>query len=378
MKVPSLVEMPVSVRSRRSPFWSKSHAAGGHNYIVYNHMLLAADIDSPEEDYRHLKRAVQLWDVGCERQIELSGPDAARLVQTSTPRNIAKMADDQCFYIPTVDSNGCMTNDPVLLKVAPDRYWVSIADSDLIFFYHGVAAAMNMDVTVREANVSPLGIQGPKAQVLATRMWGEKVSSLGFFRTMRVDVNGSKMILARSGYSMQGGYELYFEGETGGGELWDQLMEKGVDLDVRAGSPCQSERIESGLLSYLSDITHEMTPFEAGLGHFCDMQQDAGCLAWSALKLKQDPVRRIRPIEISGEQLPPLQSYWNVTDETGTSVGRISSACRAWSYDCNAAIGLINKSHWDANTALVVHTPDGARDAVVKPNFWGRPNRAEL
>jgi len=372
MDIPATVEMPVTARSRRSPFWPRSHAAGGHNYVVYNHMLIAADITTPEQDYRHLKQAVQLWDVGCERQIELTGPDAARLVQTSTPRNIARMADDQCFYIPTVDGNGCMTNDPVLLKVAPDRYWVSIADSDLILFYKGVAAALKLNVTVAEAVVAPLGIQGPKAQELAVRMWGESVKSLGFFRCMHVDVQGKPMILARSGYSTQGGFELYFEGETGATDLWDQLMELGDDLNVRAGSPCQSERVESGLLSYLSDITHDMTPFEAGLGHFCEMDQDVGCLAWSELQPKQQPTRQIRPVEISGGPLPLLQEFWNVTDQADQYAGRISSACRAWSYNCNAAIGLINKSHWDAGTSLIVHTPDGPRDAVVQSKFWGR------
>jgi len=335
-------------------------------------MLIAADIGTAEEDYQHLKRAVQLWDVGCERQIELIGPDAARLVQASTPRNIAKMADNQCFYIPTVDRHGCMTNDPVLLKIASDRYWVSIADSDLILYYKGVAAALNLNVTVQEAMVSPLGIQGPKASELASRMWGEEVKTLGFFRWLSVHVNGVKMLLARSGFSTQGGYELYFEGETGALQLWDQLMDLGADLDVQAGSPCQSERVESGLLSYLSDITDEMTPFEAGLGRFCDMENDVGCLAWSELKQKQNPERQVRPVEIAGGQLPLLQSFWDVTDEVGNSVGRISSACRAWSFECNAAIGLINRSHWDAGTALVVHTPEGTRDAVVKPKFWGR------
>lgn len=372
MKVPATVDMPVTVRSRRSPFWSRSHAAGGHNYIVYNHMLLAADITTPEEDYQHLKRAVQLWDVGCERQIEIIGPDANRLVQASTPRNISTMADDQCFYIPTVDGTGCMTNDPVLLRIAPDRYWLSIADSDLILYLKGVAAALKLNVTVHEPAVSPLGIQGPKADELAERMWGKQVRDIRFFYHKRVNVQGTEMILARSGYSTQGGYELYFEGESGGQELWDELMHLGADLDVKAGSPCQAERIEGGLLSYLSDITHDMTPFEAGLARFCDMQQDIGCLAWSTLQAKQKPERQIRPIEIMGEQLPMLQNFWSVTDQSGNTIGRISSACRAWSYNCNAAIGLINNTHWDAGTELVVHTPAGTRDAVVREKFWGR------
>ncbi len=137
--------MPFTVRMRRSPFWERSHAAGAQSYIVYNNMLIAGNFVSAKEDYRHLKRAVQLWDVGCERYIEISGPDAGQLVQMSTPRDISLMADDQCYYIPTVDRDGLMTNDPVLLKPGMDRYWISIADSDLILFYKGVGRRVGIE-----------------------------------------------------------------------------------------------------------------------------------------------------------------------------------------------------------------------------------------
>ena len=142
--------MPFSVRTRRSPFWQRSHANDPDSYLVYNHMLIAINFDGAEGDYRHLKRAVQLWDVGCERQVEICGPDAARLVQMSTPRDISQMEDDQCYYIPTVDGNGCMTNDPVLLKVGGNRYWVSIADSDLLLFYKGLSSGAGLDVPIHE------------------------------------------------------------------------------------------------------------------------------------------------------------------------------------------------------------------------------------
>lgn len=363
--------MPLTVRMRRSPFWERSLAAGPNGYFVYNKTLIATGYSSEEDDYHHLKEAVQIWDVGCERQVEISGPDAFRLVQLSTPRDLSRLADDQCFYVPTVDSSGGMTNDPVLLRVDTDRYWVSISDSDLILFYKGVAAALRLDVAICEPRVSPLGIQGPKADELARRIWGDEVSSIEFFRHKRVDVNGTPMILARSGYSLQGGYELYFEGQAGGEVLWDQLMGAGRDLDVRAGTPCQSERVEAGLLSYLSDITPDMTPFEAGLGKFCRMDKDVGCLGWPTLERKQDPVRQVRAVEIDGGPLPPQGTFWDVTAD-GRKVGRISSSARAYWFDVNAAIGLIDRSHWNPGTAIVVHTPDGPREAEIKERFWGR------
>lgn len=368
---PGVTTMPLTVRMRRSPFWARSHAAGARGYIVYNNMLIATDFMGAEEDYHHLKSAVQVWDVGVERQIEIAGPDAARLVQMSTPRDLTRMAEDQCYYIPTIDGQGGMTNDPVLLRLEQDRYWVSISDSDLILFYKGVASALGLNVRIHEPDVFPLAIQGPRADDLAARLWGDDLRSLRFFRQMRVDVNGTPMILARSGYSVQGGFELYFEGRAGAETLWDQLMEAGRDLDVRAGSPCQAERVEAGMLSYLSDITPDMTPFEAGLGPLCAMEEDPGCLGWRALQARKTPRRQVRPIGIAGGQLPPQGTFWPVI-AGGQAVGRISSSCRAYDFECNAAIGLIDRSHWDAGTAIEVHTPAGPREAIIKDKFWGR------
>ena len=364
--------MPFTVRMRRSPFWQRSHDAGAKGYIVYNNMLLPTGFTTPEEDYHHLKSAVQIWDVGCERQIEIAGPDAARLVQMSTPRDVSRMRDDQCYYIPTVDGIGGMTNDPVLVKVDQDRYWVSISDSDLMLYYKGVAAALRLNVSIHEPQVAPLAIQGPKADELASRVWGDSVRDIRFFRHARVDVNGKPMILARSGYSVQGGYELYFEGEDGGDLIWDQLIEAGRDLDVRAGAPCYPERVEAGMLSYLSDITSDMTPFEAGLTAFCAEGRDPGCLAWDALDAKREPSRQIRPLEIAGQGVPVPQTFWPVKDSSGRIAGRISSCAWSYTYDCNAAIALIDADHWDPGTELIVETPQGARDAIVREKFWGR------
>jgi dimethylsulfoniopropionate demethylase len=377
--------MPMTVRMRRSPFFERSLQAGATGHLIYNNMYIATGFDTPESDYLHLKRAVQLWDVGCERQIEISGPDAAKLVQMSTPRDISTMQPDQCFYIPTVDGDGYMTNDPVLLQVAPNRYWVSIADSDLILFYKGLAAGLSLDATVREPDVSPLGIQGPMADALVERVWGAGAARIGFFRHTRVDVDGVPMILARSGYSLQGGYELYYEGSDegrdagndAGNRLWDKLMEAGADLDVRAGAPVQAERVEGGLLSYLSDITSDMTPFEAGLGHFCDVQKDTACLALTALRKNSEPQRQIRPVSIDGDPLPPMTGFWPVTDVQGNPVGRISSAAYAFSFKENIGIGLIDRLHWQAGTELSVHAADGIRKATIRSGFPGRQARAK-
>ena len=367
--IPEITIDPLNNRMRKSPFWEVSTKAGRVSYHLYNRMLLA---NTDEQDYFHLKSGVQLWDTGAQRQVEIKGPDAHKLVQYSTPRDISKMANDQCCLIPTVDQHGCMTNDPVLTKISENHYWLSVSDADLILFFKGVAAAKKMNTSITEPEVAPLGIQGARADELATKVWGEQVLDIKFFRYKRVDVGGKFMILARSGFSSQGGYELYFEGTAGAEELWDKLMNAGRDMDIKAACPTQFERIESGLLAYGVDITPDMTPFEAGMGRWCHMEKDVGCLAWNSLREKCNPTRQIRPIEIQGEPLPRMEWPWPLMNITGSTVGRISSSCRALGYNCNAAVGLVDSEHWNPGTNLVVITPNGSREAIVKLKFWNR------
>ncbi len=359
-----------SNRLRRTPFSRKVEEAGVKAYTVYNHMLLAQWYRSPAEDYAHLKSAVQVWDVACERQVEIAGPDARKLVQMTTPRDLSGMADDQCYYIPMVDSAGLMLNDPVLLKLAEERYWVSLADSDALFYFKGLASGFGLDVQVFEPDVSPLAIQGPKADELVRRVFGEEIVATRFFRHKPVSVQGKQMVIARSGWSVQGGFELYLDGTEYGEALWDQLFEAGEDLNVRPGCPNGIERIEGGLLSYGSDMTREHTPFEAGLGRFCKLERATACLGHGALSQLTEPSRQVRPVEIDGPAVPGVGYFWPVKDRDGKVAGRVSSA--AWSPDfkTNVAIAMIERDYWDAGSELVVEAPDGDRNVTVREKFW--------
>ena len=361
-----------SHRLRRTPFSRRVEAAGVQGYTVYNHMLLPTFFRSFEEDYAHLKCAVQLWDVSCERQVELRGPDAKRLVQMPTPRDLAKMADDQCYYIPMVNADGGLLNDPVLVKLSEDRYWVSLADTDMVYYFMGLAKGFQLEVEVFEPDVSPLGIQGPKADTLIERVFGTEIATTRFFRHKTITVQGKDMIIARSGWSLQGGFEIYLDGSEHGEPLWDLLAEAGEDLDVRAGCPNGIERIEGGLLSHGNDITMAHTPFEAGLGRFCHLQTATDCLGHGALMKKRQPTRQIRPLEIEGAPVPGITFLWPVNSHTGEWVGHISSA--AWSPDfkTNVAIGMVNMDHADPGTELLVDTPNGRRVARVVEKFWLR------
>ena len=360
-----------SRRVRRTPFSDGVEAAGVKAYTVYNRMLLPTVFRSVEEDYRHLKEAVQVWDVACERQVELRGPDAARLMQMLTPRDLRGMMPGQCFYVPIVDETGGMLNDPVAVKLAEDRWWISIADSDLLLWVKGIASGYRLDVLVDEPDVSPLAVQGPKADALMARVFGEAVRAVKFFRFGQFDFQGRSLVVARSGYSKQGGFEIYVEGGDLGMPLWHALMEAGQDLDVHAGCPNLIERIEGGLLSYGNDMTSDNTPHECGLGRFCNTQTAIGCIGRDALLrvAKEGPVQQIRAIEIAGERVPGCDRAWPVR-AGGKLVGQVTSA--AWSPDhgTNVAIGMVRMTHWEPGTALEVETPRGTRDAVVRESFW--------
>ncbi|MEL6121478.1 MAG: dimethylsulfoniopropionate demethylase [Pseudomonadota bacterium] len=360
-----------SRRLRRTPFSEGVEAAGVKAYTVYNRMLLPTVFRSPQEDYHHLKSAVQVWDVSVERQVEMRGPEAGRLMQMLTPRDLRGMTPGQCFYVPIVDETGGMLNDPVAVKLAEDRWWISIADSDLLFWVKGVASGWRLDVLVDEPDVSPLAVQGPKAEDLMARVFGDAVRDIRFFRFDLLDFQGRELVVARSGYSKQGGFEIYVEGGDIGMPLWNALMEAGKDLDVYAGCPNLIERIEGGLLSYGNDMTDDNTPHECGLGKFCNTHSAVGCIGRDALLrvAKEGPVQQVRAVAIEGGKLPPCDRWWRVRagDEI---VGRISSAAWSPDFDTNVAIGMIRMTHWTPGTQLEVDTQEGTFKAMVQSKFW--------
>jgi len=365
------VNIARSHRLRRTPFTEGVEAAGVRAYTVYNHMLLPAVFASPQEDYRHLKEKVQLWDVACERQVELRGPDAGRLMQMLTPRDLRGMLPGQCYYVPIVDETGGMLNDPVALKLAEDRWWISIADSDLLFWIKGVAYGLRLDVLVDEPDVSPLAVQGPLAEDTVAEVFGDRIRDIRFFRFDWFEFMGRDLAIARSGFSKQGGFEIYVPDTGIGMPLWNALMEAGAGHDIRAGCPNGIERVESGLLSYGNDMSRENTPHECGLGRFCNTQTAIGCIGRDALLrvAREGPIRQIRPIEISGDPVPICDHHWPLQAK-GKVVGRVSSAAWSPDFNTNVSIGMVRMTHWDPGTDLEVVTPDGTRPALVCNEFW--------
>lgn len=360
--------LSVSRRIRRTPFTDRVTASGVKAYSVYNHMLLPSVFESMEADYYHLKQHVQIWDVSCQRQVEIRGPDAHKLAQLLTPRDLSKMRADQCFYTPMVDETGGMLNDPVMLRPDDDRYWISIADSDILLWVKGIARGMQLECEVNEPDVSPLAVQGPKAETLMARLFGDEIKTIRFFRFKKLAFADTEFIIARSGYSKQGGFEIYVADGRYGEPLWDALFAAGRELEVRAGGPNLIERIEGGLLSYGNDMTHENTPHECGLGKFCDTAESYGCIGRNALlrMLKDGPARQIRGLKLDGEPVPACTQPWPLLADEQPA-GQITSA--VWSPDLktNVAIGMVDQSHWDLGNTLQAQTPQGTRLATVSP-----------
>ena len=264
-----------------------------------------------------------------------------------------------------------MLNDPVAVKISDDHWWVSIADSDLLYWVKGIAHGWRLDVLVDEPDVSPLAVQGPKSDDLMADVFGDEVRNIRFFRFKKLEFNNQIFIVARSGYSKQGGFEIYVEGDHNAMPLWNALFEAGKKYNVHAGCPNLIERIEGGLLSYGNDMTDDNTPHECGLGKFCDTQEALGCVGRDALLrvAKDGPTQMIRAIEISGSDVGVCDRWWPVI-ANGKKVGRVSSAAYSPDFKTNVSVGMVKMTHWDENSEVQVVTNNGTRDAVVKESFW--------
>ncbi len=355
-----------SSRVRRTPYSARVESAGVKGYTVYNHTLLATAFRSLDGDYQHLKRHVQVWDVSCERQVEIKGPDAARLVGFMTPRDVSKAVVGQCVYAPLTDERGGIINDPVILKLADDRFWLSIADSDVVLWAKGLAHGFGFDVEIEEARVWPLAVQGPKSDAVMTKVFGEDVRDIRFFRYKILEFQGTPLLVARSGWSKQGGFELYLENPDLGEPLWDAIWEAGQDFNIGPGCPNLIERIEGGLLSYGADIMRWHNPLEFALDRFCHLDKADDFLGREALlEVRDEGVARIvRGVTIPGDPVPPCHHWWPAY-RGGERIGHISSATYSPDFKTNVTFAMLNRGHWDAGTEIEVETPDGRRPGTV-------------
>ncbi len=342
-----------SRRLRSTPYTSRIEKQGVTAYTVYNHMLLPAAFGSLEDSYHHLKEHVQIWDVAGERQVEISGKDSAKLVQLMTCRDLSKSKDGRCYYCPILDDEAGIINDPVVLRLNENRWWISIADSDVILFAKGLAIGNKFDVKITEPNVDIMAVQGPKSFKLMEKVFGDKITKLKFFGFDYFDFQGTKHLIAQSGWSKQGGYEIYVKNTKSGLDLYDHLFDVGKEFNVKPGCPNLIERIESALLSFGNDMDNEDNPYECGFDKFINIDSDINFLGKEKLKkIKTEGIKKkLMGIKFDTKEIS-LSGSLDIKDENNNIIGELRSACYSPHFGKVIGIAMIKKPYWEVSQSV--------------------------
>jgi len=355
-----------SRRLRSTPYTSRIEKQGVTAYTSYNHMLLPAAFGSLEDSYHHLKENVQVWDVAGERQVEISGKDSAKLVQLMTCRDLSKSKVGRCYYCPIIDDQAGLINDPVILKLSEERWWISIADSDVILFAKGLAIGKKFDVKIFEPNVDILAVQGPKSFKLMEKIFGKKITEMKFFGFEYFEFAGAKHLIARSGWSKQGGYEIYVENTKSGLSLYDKLFEVGKEFNVKPGCPNLIERIESALLSYGNDIDNNDNPFECGLDKYVNLDTDVIFLGKDKLKevRKKGITRKLMGVIIETNRINVSKSIKLVNDENSI-IGELRSGAYSPHFEKVIGIAMLHKPYFEVSQSFKISINDSTFEGKV-------------
>lgn len=357
-----------SFRIRKSPYYEATQRYGCKSYTTYNNMYLPLVYEDLVSDYWYLKKDVSLWDVGCQRQVEITGPEAFKFLRHLTPRNLTNFKVGQCYYMPLTNEWGGILNDPVALRLGENHFWLSVADRDILLWAKGLAAGFSMQVRIQEPDVSPLAVQGPKSFDVVADLFGDWVRKLRYFWFQETDLNGIPLVLARSGWSKQGGYELYLRDGSYGDQLWEIVMEAGKPYNIKPGTPCWIERIESGLLNYWEDIHDSTNPYEVGLGKFVDLDQEVEFIGKEALKvIKASGIKRkLVGLVMHSEPLSQTPDFWSV-ERNQQPVGSITSAVYSPDLEKNIAFAMVTSACAEVGTQLVIEMGEKKADATVVP-----------
>ena len=312
-------------------------------------MLLPASFsDSLEDSYKHLKNHVQVWDVAAERQVEISGKDSAQLVQLMTCRDLSKSKDGRCYYCPIIDDQGGLINDPIILRLNSKKWWLSIADSDVILFAKGLAIGNNFNVKIIEPEINIMAVQGPMSFALMEKIFGKKITELKFFGFDYFDFKGTQHLIAQSGWSKQGGYEIYVENTTSGLELYDYLFKLGEEFNVKPGCPHLIERIESALLSFGNDFDNNDNPLECGFDKFVDLDSDVKFLGKEKLKkIKAEGItKKLMGVIIDAKEISVSESI-KLMDENNNFAGELRSGVYSPHFQKVIGIAMLKKPYWN-------------------------------
>ncbi len=358
---------------RKSPYFDATVRWGAKGFSVYNHMYIPRDFGDPEQNFWNLVNDAILCDVGVERQVEITGPDAAQFVQMLTPRDLSKMAVGQCKYVLITNAEGGVLNDPILLRLAENHFWISLADSDILLWAQGVAVHSGLDVTICEPDVSPLQLQGPKSGEIMRELFGDSIMDLRYYWLREVELDGIPLIVSRTGWSSELGYEIYLRDGAKGDALWERIMVAGMPFGLKPGHTSSIRRIEGGMLSYHADADINTSPYELGLDRLVNLDIEADFIGKAALRRiqQQGPRRKQIGLILDCAPLPgPNTRFWGINKD-GEDIGKVTSAVYSPRLCQNIALAMVDADYANIGAEVEVWTSSGpTRATIVERPFY--------
>lgn len=367
-------------RNRRTPYYEATQRSSPKAYTVYNHMYFPVRFDTFENEFQSLLNDVTIWDVSVERCIEVSGPDGFKFAQLVTPRNLSKCAVGQGKYVLICDSDGGVINDPVMTRMDENTFWFALASSDVLLFFKGLKNAFpKLNVTIRELDVAPLQVQGPKSKDLMKDLLGESILDLKYYFWRKAEIKGVPVVITRTGWTSEVGYEVYLLDPTKGSVIWDTLLEVGKKYNVKPTGPSDIRRVEGGILNWGADMTYENNASELGLERLVDysLPEDA-CISIGALKkIKAAGVKKkLVGVELDGDPFPALNNVkWSAFKDGGTKVGKVTSAIYSPRLKKNIGYCWLPVEMAKDGTKVKVETEWGPRNATVVPMPFVDPDK---
>jgi glycine cleavage system aminomethyltransferase T len=352
---------------RKSPYFEATVRWGAKGFSVYNHMYIPRDFGDPEQNFWNLVNDAILCDVAVERQVEITGPDAAKFVQMLTPRDLSKMAVGQCKYILITNAAGGILNDPILLRLAENHFWISLADSDILLWAQGLAVHSGMDVMIGEPDVSPLQLQGPKSGEIMRALFGDSILDLKYYWLRELDLDGIPLLVSRTGWSSELGYEIYLRDSAHGDALWERIMATGMPLGLKPGHTSSIRRIEGGMLSYHADADINTNPYELGLDRLVDLDMQADFIGKAALRRIQEQGARRKQVGLIIDCAPlkgPNTTFWTI-NKAGAAIGKVTSAVYSPRLQQNIALAMVAAEFANIGAEVEVITNTGASRAIL-------------
>ncbi len=356
-------------RNRRTPYFEATQKYDPKGYTVYNHMYFPIRFDTFEHEFQALLNDVTLWDVSVERCLEIGGPDGFTFAQLLTPRDLAKCAVGQAKYVLICDRDGGIINDPVLTRMDEHTFWFALASSDALLFARGLKNAYpDLDVTIREADVAPLQVQGPKSKQLMADLVGEQILDLKYYWWRHAEIAGAPVVITRTGWTSEVGYEVYLTETSKGTEVYEAIMKAGEKYDIKPTGPSDIRRIEGGIFNWGADMTYENNPIEMGLERLVDwyLDDDAAISMRALRRIRGEGVERtIVGVDLDGEPFEALNNTkWPVTAD-GSRIGKVTSAIYSPRLAKNIGFAWVPTEYAALGTSLGVDSEWGPRSAVV-------------